>query len=358
MDIYEFVLRYLDEGKRGILATVLKGTGSTPRDVGTKMFVGEDGATFGTVGGGRLEYNACHHAFGIMKNGRTSLLSVSTGDREMKEADTGYGGNAEILLEPVTTKYLSLYRKIEALIKENQRGVIVTKFGKNVFTKSVIAADMSVTGDVIHSRILDWCRNLLYEKRPVLIGGILAEPLRESFPLYLFGSGYVSQSVSRIAKILDFSTTVIDDRGDFANRERFPDADAIMVEKFRDAFKSLNFSGREYLVVVTRSSESDAEVLEEAVKKPTKYVGMIGSKKNAKIVLDCLRQKGIDDAAIRRVRSPIGIPIHARTPQEIALSIVAELITVRNSVMVSQEEERMVVRSAFLEGVSQPRFAV
>ena len=344
MDVYEFVLRYLDEGKRGILATVVRRTGSTPRDVGTKMFVGEDGTAFGTVGGGRLEYDACRHALEIMKNGRASLLSVSTDDRKMEETDMVCGGNVDILLEPVTTKYLSLYRKIEALIKENQRGVIVTKFGKNIFTKSVIATDMSVTGDVIHSRILDWCRNLLYEKRHVLIGGVLAEPLQESFPLYLFGSGHVSQSVSRIAKTVDFSTTVIDDRGDFANRERFPDADAIMVEKFRDAFNSLHFSGSEYLVVATRSHESDAEVLEEAMKKPTKYVGMIGSKKKVKIILDNLRQKGVDDATIRRIHAPIGVPIHAETPQEIAISIVAELVTIRNSTIASQGEKRMMAR--------------
>ena len=341
MDVYEFICRYLDEGKRGILATVVRKTGSAPRDVGAKMFVGEDGTTFGTVGGGRLESDVCDRALEIMKNGRTSLFSASIDDRKIEETDMACGGNVEILLEPVTTKYLSLYRKIETLMKEGQKGVVVTKFGKNVFTKSVLAEDMSVTGDEIHSGVLDWCRNVLYEKRLVLIGGVLAEPLRESFPLYLFGSGHVAQFVSRIAKIADFNITVIDDRDDFANRERFPDADAIIVEKFRDALKGLRFTGNEYLVVVTRSHESDAEVLEEAMKKPTKYVGMIGSKKKVRIILDRLRQKGIDDATIRRIHAPIGIPIHAETPQEIAISIVAELVTVRNNAIASQGEKRV-----------------
>ena len=344
MDVYEFICRCLDEGKTGILATVVRKTGSAPRDVGAKMFVGEDSTTFGTVGGGRLESDVCRHALEIMKSGRASVFSASSGGRKIEETDTVCGGNVEILLEPVTTKHLSLYRKIETLMKECRRGVIVTKFGKNVFVKSVLAEDMSVTGDEIHSGVLDWCRNVLYEKRPVLIGGVLAEPLPESFPLYLFGSGHVAQFVSRIAKITDFTITVIDDRDGFANRERFPDADAIVVEKFRDAFRSLRFTGNEYLVVVTRSHETDGEVLEEAMKKPTKYVGMIGSKKKVRVILDRLRQKGIDDATIRQIHAPIGIPIHAETPKEIAISIVAELVTVRNSMIASQGEKRMMAR--------------
>ncbi len=143
---------------------------------------------------------------------------------------------------------------------------------------------------------------------------------------------------------MDFTITVIDDREDFANRERFPDADAIMVEKFRDAFKGLRFTGSEYIVVVTRSHENDAEVLEEAMKRPTRYVGMIGSKKKVRVILDRLREKGIDDATIRRIRAPIGIPIHAETPQEIAISIVAELVTARNSMIASQGEKGMMAR--------------
>ncbi len=177
MDIYEFICRYLDEGKTGILATVVRRVGSAPRDVGAKMFVGEDGTTFGTVGGGRLESDVCDRAREIMKNGRASVFSAGIDVRKIEETDMACGGNVEVLLEPVRTTHLDLYRKIETLIKECRRGVVVTEFGKNVFTKSVLAEDMSVTGEVIHSRILDWCRNVLYEKRAVLIGGVLAEPL-------------------------------------------------------------------------------------------------------------------------------------------------------------------------------------
>ncbi len=165
MDVYEFICRCLDEGRTGILATVVRRAGSAPRDVGAKMFVGEDGTTFGTVGGGRLESDVCDRSREIMKNGRASVYSAGIDVRKIEETDTACGGSVEVLLEPVTAKHLDLYRKIESLMKECRRGVVVTEFGKNVFTKSVLAEDMRVTGDVIHSRIIDWCRNVLYEKR-------------------------------------------------------------------------------------------------------------------------------------------------------------------------------------------------
>jgi len=341
MDLYEHICRHLEEGQKGILATVARTEGSTPRNVGAKMFVGEDGKTFGSIGGGRLESDACLRALEVMGKGWATLFS--RGMDGMKMEETVCGGQVEVLLEPVTARHLDLYRKIDMLTKEGKKGLVVTKFGENIFAKSVLAEDMSVTGDVLHGPILDWCRNLLYEKRPVLIGGVLAEPLPESFPLYLFGAGHVAQFVSKTAKIAGFDVTVIDDRVEFANRERFPDADVIITEEFREAFKGLRFTGNEYVVVVTRSHETDAQVLEEVLKKPTKYVGMIGSKKKIKAILDRLRQKGIGDAVIKQVHAPIGIPIHAETPQEIAISIAAQLVTIRNGPTVSREKSMMMV---------------
>lgn len=182
MDVYEFICRYLDEGRRGILATVVRKTGSAPGDVGAKMFVGEDGATFGTIGGGSLGSDVTHRALEIMRNGLTSVFCAAIGEGKTGENSMACGDSVEVLLEPVTTKHLALYRKIETLIKGGRRGVVVTEFGKNVFAKSVLAEDMSVAGDQIHSGVLDWCRNVLYEKKPVLIGGVLAEPLPESCP--------------------------------------------------------------------------------------------------------------------------------------------------------------------------------
>jgi xanthine dehydrogenase accessory factor len=123
--------------------------------------------------------------------------------------------------------------------------------------------------------------------------------------------------------------TVIDDRQEFANRERFPEAREVIVEDFRSVFERLHFSGREYVAILTRGHKHDALVLEEAMKKPTRYIGMIGSRRKTRLIYDHLKRKGVPAEALKSVHAPIGLNIQAETPQEIAVSIVAELIDVK-----------------------------
>ena len=169
----------------------------------------------------------------------------------------------------------------------------------------------------------------LYETKPCVTDGLVIEPLQVSVALYIFGAGHVSQYIAKIAKMVDFSVTVIDDREEFANKERFPDADEVIVEDFQNVFDRLRFTGKEFVTIVTRGHQYDADVLGETLKRQTRYVGMIGSKRKVAIVFDYIKKSGFDDETIKKVHAPIGLAIHAETPQEIAVSIVAELIKVR-----------------------------
>jgi xanthine dehydrogenase accessory factor len=330
MNIYEIICDYLDKNKTGILATVIKRTGSAPRDVGAKMFVGEDGKTFGTVGGGLLEAGAYKEALAIMHKNTVKTFSVSMEADSVNTKDMLCGGDVIILLEPVTTQQHDVYRQIEVIRKNKQRGLIVTGFGKGVLTKTLFDKEGNTTGDIPDDETINRIKTLPRLKKPVLAEEYFAAPIGETVSLYLFGAGHVSQYVAKIAKIADFDTTIIDDRKEVANRERFPDADAIIVTNMRDAFYCLDFTGDEYIVIVSRSHEQDAEILEEALKRKTRYVGMIGSKRKVRIILDNLKEKGLSESAIEKVHAPIGIPIDAETPQEIAISIVAEMIKAKN----------------------------
>jgi xanthine dehydrogenase accessory factor len=131
--------------------------------------------------------------------------------------------------------------------------------------------------------------------------------------------------------MVDFNVTVIDDREEFANRERFPEADRIIIEDFDKAFSRIDFSCESYLVIVTRGHSHDALVLEKSIDHPTRYIGMIGSKRKVRMVLDYLREKGVNEEVLGSVHAPIGLAINSETPQEIAISIVAELIQVRGT---------------------------
>ena len=170
------------------------------------------------------------------------------------------------------------------------------------------------------------------KKRPRVFGeGVVIEPISIASTVYIFGAGHISRYVAQAAKMVDFNVVVMDDRGDFANEERFPEADKVIVSDFRTVFDSLDYAGDVYSVIVTRGHNHDAEVLEEALKRPSKYIGMIGSKRKVKMVYDYLRSKGVEESALSAVHAPIGIKINSETPQEIAISIVAELIDVRGA---------------------------
>ncbi len=212
-----------------------------------------------------------------------------------------------------------------------RKGVVVTGLGRDVFMKTLIEDTLDITGDPIDEAGAEQYLRFIAGKSPVVTtdGALIVEPVVPRVPLYIFGAGHVSQYIVKMAKMVDFYIVVIDDREDFANYERFPDADEIVVRDFAGAFSSLPFTGSEFVVIVTRGHSHDADVLRATLAEKTRYVGMIGSRRKVKMVFDAMRQHGFDEGAISRVYAPIGLSIHAETPQEIAVSIVGQLIQIR-----------------------------
>jgi xanthine dehydrogenase accessory factor len=166
----------------------------------------------------------------------------------------------------------------------------------------------------------------------MLCGGtmdIFIEPILSEPTLFIFGAGHISLSISKIAKIVGFKVIVVDDRAEFANVERFPDADQLFAENFSEAFSKLKVNRSSYIVIVTRGHKFDKKVLEWAIKSEACYLGMIGSKKKNDTIFSNLQSKGVSKKLLESVHAPIGLDIHAETPEEIAVSIMAEIINVR-----------------------------
>lgn len=329
MDIYDIVEQYLSEGRGGVLATVIKRLGSAPRDVGARMFVGEDGSSHGTIGGGVFELDAFNEAMLIMNKEETKVLRLRMDSRDVADSGMLCGGDVDILLEPVLARYGELYKKINLLEGSGRAGIVVTKFAGDGLAKTLVDDDGRTTGDVLTEGEFEAYRPHMNDLKPLILDGAVVEPLRRSSVLYIFGGGHVGQYISKIAKIVGFYVVVIDDRVEFANRERFPEADQVMAENFIGVFNKLRFTGSEYAVIVTRGHQFDAHVLRETMKRPAGYIGMIGSRRKVGIVFDYMRECGFSDAEIEKVHAPVGLGIHAETPQEIAVSIVAQLIKVR-----------------------------
>ncbi|MDH7571038.1 MAG: XdhC family protein, partial [Armatimonadota bacterium] len=161
---------------------------------------------------------------------------------------------------------------------------------------------------------------------------VFLDPVFPPPTLFVFGAGHVGRCTAQAAALAGMRVVVVDDRADFANRERFPWADAVIVAPFEQVFEQLALDESSYVVSVTRGHEYDETVVEHTLRTSARYIGMIGSRRKVRFVFDRLRQKGISDHALARVHAPIGLAIGADTPEEIAISIVAEVIAVRRGV--------------------------
>jgi xanthine dehydrogenase accessory factor len=330
MSIYDVVARYLSEQKKGMLATVVNKAGAAPREVGAKMFVGDDKKSFGTIGGGKLEAEVIDEALKSMNTIVARLIHIRMDAKAVADEGMLCGGNVDVLLEPVLDRHKEVYEGIGECEKKGIPAALVTRFKKTPIQKSLINRDGVVWGDGVGKDEIAELRDFWNESRVRLVDNdTMVEPLLTLPNLFIFGAGHVSQFLSKAAKMVDFNVTVIDDRAEFANRERFPEADNVIVEEFNEVFKHLDFTANPYLVIVTRGHSHDALVLEKSIEQPTRYIGMIGSKRKVRMVLDYLREKGAKKEILESVHAPIGLDINSETPQEIAISIVAELIQVR-----------------------------
>ncbi len=164
---------------------------------------------------------------------------------------------------------------------------------------------------------------------------IFVEPVLPVQTAYIFGAGHVALSISKVASIAGFQTVVIDDRETFANRERVPEAQEVHAAEYEDIFPKLAVSGSSYLVICTRGHKDDMRVLRWAVGPQARYGGMIGSKRKAIEVFKQLEKEGIAREQLDRVHTPMGLEIGAISPEEIAVSIVAEMIAIRRGADVS-----------------------
>jgi xanthine dehydrogenase accessory factor len=227
------------------------------------------------------------------------------------------------------------------------RGSAPREVGSKILIKDDGSLVGSIGGGTLEATICQEAMSLLRQEKAKMIhfdltgeeegdqmlcGGemdIFIEPILPTPTLYIFGAGHISLAISKMAKMVGFRVVVIDDRAEFANPERFPEADRILAEDFSASLPSLRINDSSYIAIVTRGHQFDEEVLEWAVKTEARYIGMIGSKKKNQVVFAHLQSKGISREKLERVHAPIGLDIGAETPEEIAVSIVAELIRIR-----------------------------
>ena len=237
---------------------------------------------------------------------------------------------------------MNLIARINELIENGETFCLATVIASNLANiqigmKMIVLADGSMEGGLDGGKLDISLQKLalaaLNEKKPgsVEIEGsvrVFCDVLSSEATLLICGAGHIALPLADFAKKVGFRVTVLDDRADFAHTSRFPDC-TVIAENFTVALKDMPLGPGAYVVIITRGHEHDVDCLTEILQKQTAYVGLIGSRRRVQFVLEWMEKNGFAKQRLKEVFTPIGIPIGAESPEEIALSIVSELVCVR-----------------------------
>ncbi len=307
LDFYQQLAKTLKKSSV-VLATVISTKGSTPREVGAKMFISANGKTVGTIGGGAGEAKVYQQALQVLQTGKKKFVEIDLSGAPQRETQGVCGGIMQVLLELWSgSESLSLVNQIIDILISGRLGSIITPF--NIDKKPYLLLETEVIAS-LHTTAL-------------------IEPLLAPPTLLIVGAGHIALSLTEVAKIAGFQVIVQDERSEFATKKRFPEASRVLAEPIISIQEILDQNTNLYVALVTRGYLQDLAVLRLLCKSQVKYIGMVGSNKRVNTVYKILQAEGYEPEFLHQIYAPIGLDIGALTPEEIAVSICAELIKVR-----------------------------
>lgn len=349
-NIYSEILKLLKEGRWAAMATVIYKAGSGPRTEGAKCLVADGKVIFGSVGGGLVEAEACKAADRVISSAKPMNLSFNLNGGKTDESGMLCGGEMKVFLEPlspVKAADLSLFEKLEDIFSRRLHGVLVTVIDENKWNQDAAAPKMfiehggSVTGSLgslsdvdLGGVFEDFFSSKYPEVRHVkdasgIPTALFIEPVIRHHILYVFGGGHVSKAVAAVAGIVDFEVVVVDDRPEYSRVEDFPQASKVLCMPFDSVLDRLAVDEFSFLLIATRGHMHDMEVLTQALRSDAGYIGMVGSVRKRGEIIRRLVGSGFTEDDFKKVYSPVGIDIGAETPEEIAVSITAQIIRFR-----------------------------
>jgi xanthine dehydrogenase accessory factor len=338
---YDHIDELRQAGGRVAVATLVNTRGTTPRKEGAKMVVGERGDIVGSVTiGGCVDAQVIEEAEDVLSSMRPRLLELNLGDEEAWEIGLTCGGTIEVFVEPLALDRRDdtasrFYDRVHAHARAGGRGAIVT--GLDSGGKLLVLDDDVVEGSLgdaaLDARFVAEARTAIAAgaSRTVVLEGVRAfvEVVVPPSLLLVVGASHVAMPLVTLARTLGYRTAVVDGRPRFATRERFPDADDLKIGIPSELIAAYPMIPTTALVLVAHDYKYDLPVLRHALASPVGYVGMLGSSRRGAAILKLLREDGVDEASLARVRVPIGLDLGARSAPEIALAVLAEIQMIR-----------------------------
>jgi len=340
------------QGKKTALATVVHVDGSSYRRPGARMLITEDGQITGSISGGCLEGDALRKALLVMMQQKSSLVTYDTNDEDDAKLGLGLGCNGiiQVLIEPIDiTKPNNPIQFLKAISSKRQQNILITLFSlqnkreAQYGTCLLVAEDGSISGDISILR-----NNLLEDAREALLHNhsffknyatenndltVFIELVNPPVSIVVIGAGNDVVPLVKIADILGWETTVVDGRPDQAKKDRFVSGCQVIVSKPENVLKQLNIDDQTVFLLMTHNYNYDLAMLRILLTKKVRYIGSLGPRKKLDRMLDELNEEGITvtDKQRSAIYGPVGLDIGADTPEEIALSVLAEIKAVLSS---------------------------
>jgi xanthine dehydrogenase accessory factor len=342
MHLYRQLQELLATGERLALATIIDQSGSGPRGPGAKMIRRKNGPTIGSIGGGILEAQVQRWAEEVLHTGQPLCRQFTLTPNQAANSGMICGGRLEILVDYFDggdALHLQLFSTISTLLNSRRRGCLITqiieaageiKTFHGLFSPGMPVFYSAEGGSDIPAELMP----LTSLRQPSLCRSgnrrYFFEPLTPAPLVYIFGAGHISQKLVPLCRLVGFNTIVLDDRADFACPENFPEADEIVVlDSWNQPQQNRDLGADSFVVIVTRGHAHDQTVLARFLRSKVAYIGMIGSRHKRDTIYQNLLAQGFAGEDLQRVFCPIGLSIGAETPEEIAVSIVAQLIALR-----------------------------
>jgi xanthine dehydrogenase accessory factor len=311
--LWKFILKAISLNKKAVLLVVAESSDSSPGKQGFKMAVNEEGETVGTIGGGIMEKDMIEYALDIRFGNESRLIKKLHHDDKTKFEKSGLicGGYQTIIFYAIDKSQTTLVENILSSINEKRNNQLLITPQKIEYSSAESMLPISFT----------YKSDEYWEYKENIGLPLIA---------YIAGGGHVGLAVSRVMNTLGFHVVVFDHREDVFTIEQNSFANEIIITEYEDIGNRIIESERSYIIIVTPMHSGDKATLKSVIDKKVKYIGMLGSKRKIKSIFDALLEDGVNEKLFEKVHTPIGIEIEAETPEEIAISIAAEIIKVKN----------------------------
>ncbi len=350
-DVMDAIRRWRGEGKRVALATVIRTWGSAPRPAGSKMAVSEVGEMAGSVSAGCVEGAVVERALAVLRSGRHERLRLGVSDETAWEVGLACGGEIEIVVEPLAALErasvvgVSPFDVLAAAVVSEQpvaRALVVQGPEAVEGSSVVVGPDGWAAGEVeraweeaLRAEATDALASGVCQMRCVRVGESEAEVFVDVMMgpprLVIVGAVHIAVGLTQLAKVLGYRVVIVDPRRAFATRERFPQADALLTLWPEEGLRQAGLTPTTAVVALSHDPKLDDPALVAALRSPAFYVGALGSKRTQALRRRRLLRAGLSEDEVSRLHGPIGLDIGAQSPGEIALSILAQMIAVRES---------------------------